>query len=49
VSKHELNATLANGGVSADQVENIFGFLLYYGVIGLKTETGVQYIFDVNL
>ncbi|MBC3876815.1 hypothetical protein H8K38_03225 [Undibacterium sp. FT79W] len=48
VSKHELNATLANGGVSADQVENIFGFLLYYGVIGLKTETGVQYIFDVN-
>lgn len=48
VSKRELIATLASGGVSADQIENVFGFLLYYGVIGLKTEGGAQYIFDVN-
>lgn len=48
MSKSELNATLASGGVNLDLIENVFTFLLYYGVIGLKTESGIQYIFDVN-
>ncbi|MFZ6731174.1 P-loop ATPase, Sll1717 family [Undibacterium sp. Ji42W] len=48
VSKFDLMSTLTSGGVGADQLEKVFIFLLYYGVIGLKTETGVQYIFDVS-
>jgi len=47
-SRSELALTLRGGGVGEDQIEKIFSFLLYYGVIGLKTQTGVQYIFDVN-
>jgi hypothetical protein len=35
-------------GLDAKTAEDVFGFLLYYGVIGLKAETDVQYIFDVN-
>ena len=35
-------------GLDAQNAEDVFGFLLYYGVIGLKTGTDIQYIFDVN-
>jgi DHA2 family multidrug resistance protein len=36
------------GGAPVDAVDHVLGFLLYYGVIDLHTEGGVQYIFDVN-
>lgn len=48
LSRVDLNDVLRSGGVSEEALEHVFGFLLYYGVIGLKTATGAQYIFDVN-
>lgn len=48
VTKTELAETLRVGGVNDSDIEKVFGFLLYYGVIGLKTDAGIQYIFDVN-
>ena len=47
-SKTKLIEVLQVGGLDACNAEKIFIFLLYYGVIGLKTELDVQYIFDVN-
>jgi hypothetical protein len=47
-TKTELHEFFRSGGLDDDTAEEVFGFLLYYGVIGLKTNTGVQYIFDVN-
>lgn len=47
-TKTELLETLRAGGVHEEKIEKVFEFLLYYGVIGLKTESGIQYIFDVN-
>jgi hypothetical protein len=48
VEKLELEDVLRSGGVDESAIEQVFNFLLYYGVIGLKIDTGVQYIFDVN-
>lgn len=39
---------LQSNNMDAETAEKVFGFLLYYGVIGLKAEAEVQYIFDVN-
>lgn len=47
-TKTELMDTLRAGGVKDIEIEKVFEFLLYYGVLGLKTESGIQYIFDVN-
>lgn len=47
-SKAELLAAFDAGGLDSENAEKVFGFLLYYGVVGLKTDSGVQYIFDVN-
>jgi hypothetical protein len=47
-TKTELLETLRAGGVREEEIEKVFEFLLYYGVIGLKTDSGIQYIFDVN-
>lgn len=48
VTRLELEEVLRCGGVDGAAIEQVFNFLLYYGVIGLKIENGVQYIFDVN-
>lgn len=48
VSAAQLRELLCASGTPTESVENVLGFLLYYGVIGLRTEGGVQYIFDVN-
>ena len=47
-TKAELHGLFRSGGLDDDTAERVFGFLLYYGVIGLQTDDGVQYIFDVN-
>jgi hypothetical protein len=47
-TREELERTLSLGGVSPTELAKVFSFLLYYGVISLKTTEGVQYIFDVN-
>ena len=47
-TKAELHGLFRSGGLDDDSAERVFGFLLYYGVIGLQTDDGVQYIFDVN-
>lgn len=44
----ELQVVIRSGGVADADVDRVLGFLLYYGVIGLVTDTGEQYIFDVN-
>lgn len=44
----ELIEVLQSDGLDAVNAEKVFNFLLYYGVIGLKTDVDVQYIFDVN-
>lgn len=48
VTTVQLHEIIRAGGVAAETVDHVLGFLLYYGVIGLHTEAGVQYIFDVN-
>lgn len=47
-TRSEIEATLLAGGVNSESLEKVFSFLIYYGVLGLKTDAGVQYIFDVN-
>jgi len=39
---------LLEGGVSRDKVDQVFEFLLYYAVIGLKTDDRIEYIYDVQ-
>jgi hypothetical protein len=48
ISSAQLREIIFAGGAPRDEVDNVLGFLLYYGVIGLQTEGGAQYIFDVN-
>ncbi|KVZ35447.1 P-loop ATPase, Sll1717 family [Burkholderia ubonensis] len=44
----EIESALLAAGVSSDSVGKVFSFLLYYGVLGLTLDEGIQYIFDVN-
>ena len=48
VSATRLREIICAGGTPCDAVDHVLGFFLYYGVIGLQTGGGVQYIFDVN-
>ncbi|MEN3812222.1 hypothetical protein ABD440_17635 [Chromobacterium piscinae] len=48
VSAAQLREIILVGGAPDDKVDNVLSYLLYYGVIGLLTDGGVQYIFDVN-
>ena len=48
ISAAQLREIICAGGAPDDVFDHVLGFLLYYGVIGLHTEGGVQYIFDVN-
>jgi hypothetical protein len=47
-TREQFEHTLISGGVATSELAIVFNFLLYYGVLGLKTSEGVQYIFDVN-
>lgn len=48
MSKTELFNILRIAGEDEGKAEELFRYLLYYGVIGLKVGEAVQYIFDVN-
>jgi len=47
-TREALVEVFKSNGLDNETAEEVFGFLLYYGVIGLKNDTDVQYIFDVN-
>jgi len=44
----ELIELIANAGVGTGSVQRIFDFLIYYGVIGLRTDEGDLFIYGVN-
>jgi hypothetical protein len=44
----ELKGLLERSGVDENDLDLVIEFLLYYGVVGLRTDTGDQYIFNVN-
>jgi hypothetical protein len=47
-TKAELHGLFRSRGLDDDTAQRVFGFLLYCGVIGLRIDNGVQYIFEVN-
>ena len=47
-TRAELHGLFLASGLDEETADRVFGFLLYYGVIGLQIENDVQYIFDVN-
>jgi hypothetical protein len=44
----ELNTLIRAAGVADPNVRRIIEFLIYYGVLGLRTEDGDLYIYQVN-
>jgi hypothetical protein len=44
----ELRALIRSGGVEDANVRRVIDFLIYYGVLGLRTEGGDLYIYQVN-
>lgn len=47
-TKAELHELFRSCGLNDDLAEDVFKYLLYYGVVGLQTDSGPQYIFDVS-
>jgi hypothetical protein len=43
-----LNALISGAGVENANVRRVIEFLIYYGVLGLRTEDGDLYIYGVN-
>jgi len=48
MSPGDLKTVLNTANVDEDDYALVIDFLFYYGVIGLRTENGDQYIFNVN-
>jgi len=48
MSDGELSALIRSAGVEGANVRRIIEFLIYYGVLGLRTEDGDLYIYQVN-
>lgn len=48
MSDAELNTLISSAGVDNANVRPVIEFLIYYGVLGLRTEGGDLYIYDVN-
>ena len=44
----ELGALIASAGIDADTVRRVIDFLIYYGVLGLRTDEGDLFIYRVN-
>jgi hypothetical protein len=44
----ELSALINSAGVERENVGRVIQFLIYYGVLGLQTEDGDLYIYQVN-
>jgi hypothetical protein len=48
MSDGELSALIKSAGVEDANVRKLIEFLIYYGVLGLRTEDGDLYIYQVN-
>lgn len=48
MSDREVSALVRSADVGNDNVRRIIEFLIYYGVLGLRTEDGDLYIYQVN-
>lgn len=48
MSKKELSDLVSEAEVSVADIDKIIDFLLYYGVVGLVTDTKDMYIYDAN-
>ena len=48
MSDGDLSALIRNAAVEETNVRRIIDFLIYYGVLGLRTEEGDLYIYQVN-
>ncbi len=48
MSDGELRSLIESAGVEKSNVRRIIEFLIYYGVLGLQTEEGDLYIYQVN-
>jgi hypothetical protein len=48
LSDSELEALVRSAGVEQTNVRRVIEFLIYYGVLGLRTEDGDLYIYQVN-
>lgn len=46
--KDQLRTLIGTAGIDFGDVEKIIDFLLYYGILGIKTASDVHYIFNVN-
>jgi len=44
----ELSALIASAGIDPDGVRRIIDFLIYYGVLGLRTDEGDLFIYRAN-
>jgi hypothetical protein len=44
----ELSALIGSAGIDADSVRLVIDFLIYYGVLGLRTDEGDLFIYRVN-
>lgn len=44
----ELNALISSAGVENGNVRRVIDFLIYYGVLGLRTDNEDLYIYEVN-
>ncbi len=48
ITSDGLLALVKEAGVPDDELQRVIDFLLYYGVIGLRTDDGDMYIYNVN-
>ena len=48
MSDGELSALIKSAGIEDANVRRVIEFLIYYGVLGLRTEDGDLYIYQVN-
>ncbi len=48
LSPAELNAVLESAEIDGGDIEQVAEFLLYYGVVGIRTDQGDLFIYDVN-
>jgi hypothetical protein len=48
MTESELGELIGKAGVDADSVQRVIDFLIYYGVLGLRTDEGDLFIYRVN-
>lgn len=48
LSKDDLEHLIREAGTPESDIQKVIDFLLYYGVVGLATESDEMYVYDVN-